>query len=642
MDLPTRQAAGQYCSTPSPMTEAALDDDRWLRGAVERAVAGILVVQGGRIVYANPHAARMLERSRETLTGLAPTALLGEAQRAQHLNAVDSLLSGAEDTTQREYRVELPSGARRQIAVSSTRIDFHGRPAVLGVLHDVTAHRESEAALRASEEKYRSMVVTLNEGVLIFDAVGGVTGANPSAERLLGRTLAQMRTTGLSDWRPLAADGQPMPVEALPLTHTLATGEPRRDVLMGDVSPAGATVWLNVNVEPLRGASGGAVVSFTDITERRRVEEALIGSEATNRMLMDALSDGVFVAQDFRFVFANPALPAMLGYRHDEFVGLHFDSVIAPEHLELWTQRFKGRVGSGTQPVRSYEVRFLRKDGAGIDLELVANRTRYLGRPAVLGVLRNITERKQVAAELERHRDHLEELVRERTQALEQAVAARLESETFAQTITDHQPTLLAYLDRELRVQFANRAYLSWFGQERAELLGRRVPQVLGQMLTEAADALGVAADMIGSGGRVGHFWIYRLPDLRDGQVRGYYFIATDITEVKAAEQRLQTLNDELLEARDKAEDAARAKSSFLANMSHEIRTPMNAIIGLTHLLQREVPEGPSRERLGKVAQAAQHLLDIVNDILDLSKIDAGKFELEQIDFGVEALLSNS
>jgi len=192
MDLPTQQAGGQDCSTAPAMTRAGLDDDRWLRGVVEHAVAGILVVQGGRIAYANPHAAKILERSRETLTGLAPTALLGEAQHALHLNTVDGLLSGAVDTTRREYPLELPSGARRQIAVSSTRIDFRGRPAVLGVLHDITAHRESEAALRASEEKYRSMVVTLNEGVLIFDAGGRVTGANPSAERLLGRTLAQM------------------------------------------------------------------------------------------------------------------------------------------------------------------------------------------------------------------------------------------------------------------------------------------------------------------------------------------------------------------------------------------------------------------------------------------------------------------
>lgn len=143
--------------------------------------------------------------------------------------------------------------------------------------------------------------------------------------------------------------------------------------------------------------------------------------------------------------------------------------------------------------------------------------------------------------------------------------------------------------------------------------------------------------------------------------------IFTDITEQKNADQRIHELNadlerrvaartaelaiananlsaslTELTTAKQAAEAAALAKSAFLANMSHEIRTPMNAIIGLTFLMSRDTRDTLQRERLGKVEGAAKHLLNVINDILDLSKIDAGKLTLENIEFARDELLSRA
>jgi PAS domain S-box-containing protein len=243
-------------------------------------------------------------------------------------------------------------------------------------------------------------------------------------------------------------------------------------------------------------------------------------------------------------------------------------------------------------------------------------------------------------------RAQLESLVHERTRALSQA-------ELFARTIADNLPGRIVYWDRDMRCLFANRSYCEWFGFRREDIVGRKVdeifpaarwrpvePQIQAALAgqpqffeREETDPHGHAATTL----------VQFLPDVADsGEVRGFYVFAMDITERKLASQRLQALNDELVAERDKAHAAARAKSAFLANMSHEIRTPMNAIIGLTHLMQRDTRDALGQDRLGKIADAAHHLMGIINDVLDLSKIDAGKLELEALDFDLDEMLARS
>lgn len=142
----------------------------------------------------------------------------------------------------------------------------------------------------------------------------------------------------------------------------------------------------------------GVTVSFMQERLRanqRQIHALLVQAEENHGRLLSALADGVFVAQDYRFVFHNQALPAILGYTPEEFDGISFARVVAPSHLALWTSRFEQRIGSGPEPQRYYEVQFLCKSGKPIWVELRASRTTYRHHPAVLGIIRDITARKQ-------------------------------------------------------------------------------------------------------------------------------------------------------------------------------------------------------------------------------------------------------
>ena len=253
----------------------------------------------------------------------------------------------------------------------------------------------------------------------------------------------------------------------------------------------------------------------------------------------------------------------------------------------------------------------------------------------LLGIHLDITERKQA-----------EQQLRQLSLALEQS------------------PDGVFITDTQARIEYVNAAFLAISGYRQDEVIGQ-TPALLRSGLTPRATYIALR-DAINQGQRWHGEFINRRKDgshyqvlatvspirQESGIVTHYVAVQADITEKKQLGEELdqyryhlEEMVDErtlqLAQAHQRAESANRAKSAFLANMSHEIRTPMNAILGLTYLLKRDTPDSTQHERLEKIDHAAQHLLTIINDILDLSKIDAGKMALEQGDFSLTAMLDN-
>ena len=407
---------------------------------------------------------------------------------------------------------------------------------------------------------------------------------------------------------------------------------------------------------PLRDAEGriiGVLGISRDTLEAQQAQRALAASETHYRTVVNALREGVVVCDpEGRVVSCNPAVERMAGLPEAQWRG---GPVIPPgwrlfhgDGREMRPEDTPpGRVIAGHGPQPGTLVRSTRPDGSEAWLVIGAEPVvspedgRLL---AVVTTARDVSQRHRLDEELARHRHRLEERVAERTAALESTAR-------FVQTITDTVPGRVAYWDRNRVCRFANRGYHEWFGFAPGSVVGRPLAELFGPEYLGRLEALIDAAlagemqvferESRSAAGVDAVHQVHYIPDrAADGTVLGLTVMAFDITRLKQAEAELVRVNEALARSRDEAEAASRAKSAFLANMSHEIRTPMNAIIGLTHLMARDTRDSLEAERLGKVENAAQHLLEVINNILDLSKIEAGKMVLEQAEFTLDTLLA--
>ena len=242
-----------------------------------------------------------------------------------------------------------------------------------------------------------------------------------------------------------------------------------------------------------------------------------------------------------------------------------------------------------------------------------------------VGANTDVEDRRQAEQGLRELNATLESRVAERTELLARA-RADLEN------ILNALPSMIAYWDHREINRFANHAYRVWFGVDPEKLPGTHLRDLLGPALYQENKAYvdrALAGEEQQFERKIGkrHSLARYIPDRHDGEIKGFYAFITDVTEIR--------------EASEAAQAASLAKSAFLANMSHEIRTPMNAVMNLTYLLERSGLSDPQRDLVNKVKIASRSLLGLINDVLDLSKIEAGQMGLVNEAFSLGALIDD-
>lgn len=377
--------------------------------------------------------------------------------------------------------------------------------------------------------------------------------------------------------------------------------------------------WAPVNAPILVGDEVRYVLHRAeDVTELARVKQAGAALQARVaaeeqradirfRDLVDLAPDGVIVCDAKGTVLVvNVAAERMFGFARTELIGTSIEALVPArlraahaEHLRTYAAAPEARAMGHGLPLTG-----LRKDGTEFPIEISLSPMHTGGSLSVLAAIRDVTERKR-----------LEEATR-RTSAY---LASAIESIHGAFSIYDEQGRLVL-ANQQFRELFAG---VPEAGMTLDEILDRTVRRGTGSDVAEAirtrvvADhrAPGGMTEVTGLSGRTYHLYTQRTAE--GGRVSLY----VDITAEALRSEELRT-------ARITAEAASAAKSEFVSSMSHELRTPLNAILGFTELMQGDRKEPPSprqAERLAHVHRSGEHLLRLINDILDLSRIEAGR-----------------
>ena len=608
----------------------------------------IIVQRNGKIVFANIVAAALHgAEAADQLVGRKTLDFVHPEDHGRILARRAQTSDGPrlESLEHRRLRVD---GSGFMAKTRSAEISWNNEPATLIVVRDSTRREKVRKELRESESRYRDLIEGSTFGIQISRTNGTRLFVNTkyvamfgfdSAQEVLAITRPGIMVAPHDRERMIANRMARAKGEAAPETYEY-------DALRKD----GSIMPVQVFIRNLTWEGDAAIQrTFLDITARREAEQAERESEERYRQLAEASPEGIFVHTDDVIVFANRSLAKILGAATpDELIGTRALDVVPPgQREEVLARRLMVRAGKS---VELLEGKYLRRDGTEIHVERVMTQITWQGRQSFLILVRDINDRKK-------------------------AQAALRESEQRYRSLVEFIPEPLLVTDRG-KVLFCNPAAVRLFGAESQEqLIGinhldmvhpEDRPLLLPRMKENSV--LAPVSSML----ELRRFRLdgtefisesFSAPFVWDGEgVR--IAIIRDITERKKieaerermvenlleAQRRIEEQTDELREMAGKSDQAMReaqaanqAKSEFLALMSHELRTPLNAVLGFSEIISRETFGPLGSVKYGEYAQdiydSGQHLLDLINDILDLSKVESGKDEIYEEDIRIDGLL---
>ena len=452
----------------------------------------------------------------------------------------------------------------------------------------------------------RQVLDILEEGVCVVDEVGRLIDMNPAAERLLGLPLARLRGQLVHRLIPLEALGVKLPGD---LPTEIRAGH-------GDLfyTWQGGEFKAEWRIMPIPAQAGlrGALVVFQDISQRLDLEKAIREKqELIERSFNDPEIGKAIISPDGRFLRVNQFFCQLLGYKPSELLNHSFLDFAHPDDREVGLN-LRRRMCAGQMEKATYQKRYLHRNGDVVLLTLSTSLVRDpAGAPQYF-----VTQVQDITPML-----HMEAALRQSQERYRRA----FEDAAIGMAIVSLDDNYM-----ELNPQFCR-----MLGYRREELLAQPT-WVYTHPEDYDVEAALVRRMMAGDLEtceyekrylhRLGHLvWAHVTAScVRDEAGNLLYFVrqVQDVTGRKQADAQLQ-------KARMDAENAAAIKAEFLAMISHEVRTPMNAVMGMASLLEATPLEARQRELVETIQSSAGTLMAIMNDVLDFSKIESGKMELD-------------
>ncbi len=506
---------------------------------------------------------------------------------------------------------------RKRYARISGEPRFDERGAFIGywgVGRDTTAEVNAQRSVVASETRYRELF-SRTPSPLLLHRDARVMDANPAALALFGYdTLEAMLGRSLLDHTDCDHSRAAMRARVAQLEH-MAIGEGLPPVELRLLNRGGQPRFVRTESVRVNAPGGPATLAlYHDETEQRRADAALRRSSSLLSHLVESSPDCITLTEvgSGRYVMVNEAFSGLLGYSNDEVIGrtsLDIDIWVYPDDRRRLLEML-----AGEGRVRHLPARFRKKNGEHLLMIVSGGSFEADGQRYLVLVSRDIGEI-------------------DRTRLEHQAI---LQSASIGIAFTRDRAFLVTnpHFERifgwEPGGLTGQPGAVVWPSQADYEEIGR-----LAGPLLAAGKPLEVERLMRRKDGST--FWcrlLAKVVDPRDPSQGGTIWIAEDVTERRRVEQALAT-------ARDAAEAANRAKSAFLANTSHEIRTPLNGLLGVARLaLQSDLSDERRHQYLLQIFDSAQSLAGIISDILDLSKIEAGKITLEAVPFDLRDTLA--